>query len=106
MDIHEIKSADFGNIKEKQRIIRLVTKAMRLEEAPDLQQLLDFSNRIGNKYKITIYSMFFYKTNIEVNIKYEDSYSTFRCSSIYEALCKHILYVKAILKLEREKENV
>lgn len=79
-------------------------KAIKSEEKPDKARLNSICKSLMKKYKIKIKRFKQENGLLFVSLEIEPgTFSTFYCYSMYELMCKYILYVKAIKEYRKEK---
>lgn len=99
MEIYQIKSLDCRNMSDRKRLLDEVKKVLKRDEKPSKESLEKISRSVGEKYKMPVALVKQNSDYLLVSVAIEGgAFSTFRCYSYYEALCKHILLVQAFKK--------
>lgn len=97
MKIYKIKNLDCSLLENRQKLLKVTKKVIKSEEKPTKNQLHSICKSLMKKYKIKIKKFRQENDLLFVSLEIEPgTYSTFYCYTVYEMMCKYILYVKAI----------
>lgn len=97
MKIYKIKNLDCSLLENRQKLLKVTKKVIKSEGKPTKEKLHSICKSLMKKYKIKINKFRQENDLLFVSLEIEPgTYSTFYCYTVYEMMCKYILYVKAI----------
>ena len=104
MTTFNIKNLNYNDPKDKKVMQAEVAKILKLGHNPSLDELERAYKKISLKYGFEISTIMFiqYPSVFIANIKTKDGYTSVRCTSQYDMLCKYILITKVELKRSRQ----
>lgn len=102
LTVSQIYTLNCTDKNNRRLLLKELIKALKLNGVPTITELEGYSLKIANKFKIRVGMIKMLKDGrMQVNIEHvgpECEYTFYYSNSYYEALCKYILYVKAMVK--------
>jgi hypothetical protein len=100
MEVFEIKGLDCSKRENRIKLIKEVKKILKVDEKPSREYLEKVSRSLANKYSMPVIMVkqkesFNQNDKLFVSVDTGSGMTTYCCMGYYEALCKHILLVKA-----------
>lgn len=104
MEIYEIKGLDCRNLKNRKILVKETMKVTKFDERPSKEALQKICKSLLKKYNYRFKKFKVKENKLFVSIEVSPgSYSTMCCDSMYEVMCKYILFVKALLRNKKLK---
>ncbi len=100
MEIYQIENLDCKKKENRIKLVKAVNKIIKNEGKPSIKLLEKCYKSLSKKYKMpaNIFEVSKYGISLNINVYGKFSYSTMRCKTYYEALCKYILFVYVMQK--------
>ena len=100
MEVFEIKGLDCSKQENRIKLIKEIKKVLKVNEKPSKEYLEKVSKSLAKKYDMPVVLVkqresFNKNDKLFISVDTGNGLTTFCCTGYYEALCKHILLVKA-----------
>ena len=103
MKSYEIIYLDCSKKENRKKLLKETMKVVKKEEKPTKEFIEKFSYSVGKKYRMGVQLVKQVNGKLFISIRNEEAFITILCDSYYEALCKHILIVKAMQEYKKQK---
>lgn len=100
MEIFEIKGLDCSKQENRIKLVREIKKVLKVDDKPSKEYLEKVSRSLAKKYGMPVVLVkqkesFNKNDKLFVSLDTGNGFTTYCCTGYYEALCKHILLIKA-----------